>query len=65
MADIFTVKCPECGSMQNTTTTARVRCFGCGYSFIARDYLTKEQYRGKPAKKEWAGFITAKEMLQL
>ena len=27
MADIFTVKCPECGSMQNTTTTARAHYF--------------------------------------
>jgi len=51
--------------MRATTTLERVKCHTCSYSFIAREYLTKEPVHGKKAKKEWTGFITAKEMLQL
>lgn len=61
----YHVKCPQCGEMRATTTLERVKCHTCSYSFIAREYLTKEPVHGKKAKKEWTGFITAKEMLQL
>lgn len=58
----YAVKCPECGAKRDTTTLNRVRCHDCGYSFVAREYLTKEPVCGHIPKNSWDGFITAREM---